>query len=131
MPAACAACGALIRKSRLIAGRANERFVRSIKAIVYMMNATGMIRIQRFRGTFTCCSISCDLLGGIGCPSSNVSRIGHRLRAQDNRAMLNRALTAAQLPEKDKMAWCGDFRRWERRITFAASPGVPDGAARW
>ena len=37
-------------RSRLIPGKAREMFVRSIKAIVYMMKATGMIRNQRCRG---------------------------------------------------------------------------------
>src|SRR6266566_5774582 len=47
MPATVPACCGSKCRSRLIFGKARDVFGRSIKAIVYMMRATGMMRIQR------------------------------------------------------------------------------------
>src|SRR6266853_61200 len=47
MPATVPACCGSRCRSRLIFGKARDMFVRSINAIVYMMRATGMMRIQR------------------------------------------------------------------------------------
>src|SRR5260370_8449798 len=47
MPATVPACCGSKCRSRLIFGKARDMFVRSINAIVYMMRATGMMRIQR------------------------------------------------------------------------------------
>src|SRR4030081_3444797 len=47
MPATVPACCGSRWRSRLICGKAREVFVRSIKAIVYIISATGIIRIQR------------------------------------------------------------------------------------
>src|ERR1700674_79547 len=47
MPATVPACCGSKCRSRLILGKARDMFVRSINAIVYMMRATGMMRIQR------------------------------------------------------------------------------------
>src|SRR5215469_15820597 len=47
MPATVPACCGSKCRSRLICGKARDMFVRSIKAIVYIMRATGMIRTQR------------------------------------------------------------------------------------
>src|SRR5207245_1347922 len=47
MPATVPACCGSKWRSRLICGRARDMFVRSMKAIVYMISATGIMRIQR------------------------------------------------------------------------------------
>src|SRR2546426_3842199 len=47
MPATVPACCGSKWRSRLICGKARDMFVRSIKAIVYIMRATGIMRIQR------------------------------------------------------------------------------------
>src|SRR5260370_27744610 len=47
MPATVPACCGSKCRSRLIFGKARDMFVRSINAIVYMMRATGMMRIHR------------------------------------------------------------------------------------
>src|SRR5215472_950779 len=47
MPATVPACCGSKWRSRLIRGKARDMFVRSIKAIVYMISATGIMRIQR------------------------------------------------------------------------------------
>src|ERR1700686_1125611 len=47
MPATVPACCGSKCKSRLIFGKARDMFLRAINAIVYMMRATGMMRIQR------------------------------------------------------------------------------------
>jgi hypothetical protein len=50
MPAAAPACGGDMWRARLMEGNANEIFVRSINAMVYMMKATGMMCSQRCEG---------------------------------------------------------------------------------
>src|ERR1700682_2769699 len=47
MPATVPACWGSRWRSRLMRGRAREMLVRSMKAMVYMTSATGMMRVQR------------------------------------------------------------------------------------
>src|SRR6267378_3363976 len=47
MPATVPACWGSRFSSWLMRGRAREMFVRSMKAMVYMISATGMMRVQR------------------------------------------------------------------------------------
>src|SRR5260370_1742348 len=47
MPATVPACWGSRWRSRLMRGRASEMLVRSMKAMVYMTRATGMMRAQR------------------------------------------------------------------------------------
>src|SRR5580693_8304753 len=69
MPATVPACGGSKWRSLLIHGRARDMLVRSIKAIVYMTRATGMMRSQRME--------MCDgvIFGVAFCPGAVIIRI--------------------------------------------------------
>src|SRR6266849_575537 len=89
MPATVPACWGSRWSSRLMRGRAREMLVRSIKAMVYITSATGMMRVQREGAALAEVGAGGTFAGAKVCEAGSIGlglrRLRHRLRPKKER----------------------------------------------